>query len=108
VNDSWVGKELHEIRNAHASFHSPLGTLGGMIHTGFSCFISKGREPWTLKIDTTDSEKTKPAKECEEITYPKPDGVLSFDLLTNLQRSGESSNLITDSSTDWWIDLLIY
>lgn len=84
-----MGEELRVIRNAHASFHSPLGLLGGMVHTGFSCFISKGKEPWTLKNDKIDADKTKPAKECEEIVYPKPDGVLSFDLLTNLQRSGQ-------------------
>ena len=35
-----------------------------------------------------DSEKTKPAAECEEIVYPKPDGKLSFELLSNLSRSG--------------------
>ena len=36
----------------------------------------------------SDSEKTKPAAECEEIVYPKPDGKLSFELLSNLSRSG--------------------
>jgi electron-transferring-flavoprotein dehydrogenase len=29
-----------------------------------------------------------PMNECTKIEYPKPDGVLSFDLLTNLARSG--------------------
>ena len=29
-----------------------------------------------------------PMSECTKIDYPKPDGVLSFDLLTNLARSG--------------------
>ena len=29
-----------------------------------------------------------PKHECTKIDYPKPDGVLSFDLLTNLARSG--------------------
>ena len=37
-----------------------------------------------------DSAKTLPAKSCRELKYPKPDGKLSFDLLTNLQRSGTS------------------
>lgn len=91
LDESWVGEELRVIRNAHGSFHSPLGQLGGMIHTAFSCFISKGKEPWTFKNDTIDADKTKPAAQCEEIKYPKPDGVLSFDLLTNLQRSGIST-----------------
>jgi electron-transferring-flavoprotein dehydrogenase len=88
--DSWVGKELKEVRNAHSSFHSPLGTVGGMTHTAFSCFISRGNEPWTLKNTVLDSSKTKPASSCQKIDYPKPDGTLSFDLLTNLQRSGTS------------------
>jgi electron-transferring-flavoprotein dehydrogenase len=34
-----------------------------------------------------DSNLTK-ASECKPIDYPKPDGVLSFDLMTNLIRSG--------------------
>ena len=39
--DSWVAKELKSCRNSHASFHSPLGLAGGMLHTAFSSFISK-------------------------------------------------------------------
>lgn len=64
--------------------------VGGMIYTAFSCFISKGKEPWTLHNKTIDADRTKPASECQPIEYPKPDGILSFDLLTNLQRSGTS------------------
>ncbi len=95
MHDSWVGDELKVVRNAHGSFHSPLGQMGGMIHTAFSCFISKGKEPWTFKNTTIDADRTKPAAECEEIKYPKPDGVLSFDLLTNLQRSGKVNFRVT-------------
>jgi len=86
LRESWVGEELKEIRNTHASFHN--GVLAGMTHTALSCFITKGKEPWTLKNDVKDSDKTLPASECEEIVYPKADGKISFDLLTNLQRSG--------------------
>jgi len=86
--NSWVGQELYEIRNAHASFYGPLGTVGGMVSTAFSCFISRGREPWTFVNTKPDSHKTEPAAKHKVIEYPKPDGVLSFDLLTNLQRSG--------------------
>ena len=60
-----------------------------MIHTALSCFITRGAEPWTLSNTVPDSARTKPAKECAVIEYPKNDGELSFDLLTNLQRSGE-------------------
>jgi len=87
---SWVGEELKQVRNTHASFHSFGGLLFGLLHTAFSCFISKGKEPWTLRNTKPDSEKTELAEKHTTIEYPKSDGVLSFDLLTNLQRSGTS------------------
>ena len=60
-----------------------------MIHSGLSTLITNGKEPWTLHNHNKDCERTRLALEFKEIAYPKPDGVLSFDLLTNLQRSGE-------------------
>lgn len=83
-----MGKELYEVRNSHASFYSPLGTLGGMAHTALTGFITKGREPWTFRNSVPDSDKTEPAAKHSPIAYPKPDGKISFDLLSNLQRSG--------------------
>ena len=113
MEESWVIKdELYPVRNTHASFHAtPLGSssssnppththttyihtyidvgmLFGLAYTALTCFITKGREPWTFKNRAADSEKTEPAAKHKEIAYPKSDGVLSFDLLTNLQRSG--------------------
>lgn len=85
---SWIADELKVVRNTHASFHGGLAV--GMIYTAFSCFITQGKEPWTFANSIKDSAKTKPAKECTEIIYPKNDGVISFDLLSNLQRSGTS------------------
>lgn len=86
LRSSWIGDELKEIRNTHAAFHN--GVLAGMTHTALSCFITKGKEPWTLSNTQTDADKTSLAKDCKVIDYPKPDGVISFDLLSNLQRSG--------------------
>lgn len=86
VKDSWIYEELYPIRNTHAAFHN--GLLPGLLYTSLSCFITQGKEPWTLSNSVPDSAKTKPASEFSPIDYPKPDGVLSFDLLTNLQRSG--------------------
>lgn len=86
--NSWVAKELKEVRNTHAAFH--YGLWAGMVYTAASCFITKGAEPWSFKVSQKDCSRTKPANECTPIEYPKPDGKLSFDLLTNLQRSGTS------------------
>ncbi len=87
VHNSWVGEELHHVRNCNAAFSK--GVLAGVLHSGLSSFITKGREPWTLvKRDESDSAATQPAANFPPIDYPKPDGSISFDLLTNLQRSG--------------------
>jgi electron-transferring-flavoprotein dehydrogenase len=86
MEESWVWEELKEVRNVHASFH--WGFLPGLAYSGLAAMLLKGREPWTLTNDKTDSQKTQPAAGYEPIEYPKPDGVFSFDLLTNLTRSG--------------------
>lgn len=38
----------------------------------------------TMKHHQTDAADTKPARDFAPIDYPKPDGVLSFDRLTNV------------------------
>mmetsp|Transcript_33761 Transcript_33761/g.64397 ORF Transcript_33761/g.64397 Transcript_33761/m.64397 type:complete len:251 (+) Transcript_33761:2-754(+) len=95
MEKSWVYDELREVRNCHEAF-SKWGIGGGLIYTGIAAHVTKGREPWTLSTSVgndadgskTDSKATKPAQEFEPINYPVPDGILTFDLLTNLQRSG--------------------
>lgn len=86
LKDSWIYEELHEVRNVHQAF-SKWGVGGGLIYSGLATHITKGKEPWTLEHTTTDSEETQEASQHEPIDYPAPDGKLTFDLLTNLQRS---------------------
>ena len=88
LKDSWVWKELWEVRNCRPSFHSSLGLYGGLLISGIETLFTKGKLPYTLKHGPPDYAALKPAKECTKIEYPKPDGVLSFDLLENLARSG--------------------
>ena len=62
------------------------GVAGGLAYTGLATHVTKGREPWTLSSSDEhlrDSETTQPAAQFEPIDYPAPDGVLTFDLLTN-------------------------
>lgn len=88
LKQSWIYKELYEVRNAHAAF-SKWGIGGGLVYSAFTTHISKGREPWTLHNTnhTSDSEATQPANNFQPIDYPPADNKLTFDLLTNLQRS---------------------
>ncbi|GAB9462537.1 Electron transfer flavoprotein-ubiquinone oxidoreductase [Globisporangium polare] len=90
VENSWIAEELKRVRNAHASFH--WGTLPGLLYAGLNAFVFKGKEPWTIPNTLPDSAKTRPAKDFTPIHYPKPDGKLTFDLLSNLQRSGTNHN----------------
>lgn len=86
LESSWVADELKAVRNVHAAFHN--GTLPGLLYAGLNAFVLKGKEPWTIDNKLPDSAKTRPAKDFAPIEYPKPDGKLTFDLLSNLQRSG--------------------
>ena len=85
VRESWVVKELKESRNFKGGFDG--GLWFGLAH-GALVSLTKGKEPWTLKHKTSDSESTKPKENFSPIEYPKKDGKITFDLLTNLTRSG--------------------
>lgn len=64
-----------------------MGLWGGLIH-GRIITTTKGKEPWTLKHKVKDSDATQPKENFKPIEYPKKDGKITFDLLTNLMRSG--------------------
>ncbi|ODQ64952.1 hypothetical protein NADFUDRAFT_46765 [Nadsonia fulvescens var. elongata DSM 6958] len=86
--DSWIYKELHEIRNVRPSFQNPLQLIGGMAWSGLDTYIFKGRVPFTFHHKTTDAALTEDASKHKKIDYPKPDGILSFDILTSVSRTG--------------------
>ena len=89
MESSWVWEELREVRNYHPSFKT--GLVPGMLYSGLSAYLLKGKEPWTLRgHGVPDHATNAPAWQHTPIAYPKPDGVLSFDILTNLARSGTS------------------
>ncbi|EED19524.1 electron transfer flavoprotein-ubiquinone oxidoreductase [Talaromyces stipitatus ATCC 10500] len=87
LRESWIWKELKEVRNMRPAFGT-AGLLGGILYSGLEAFILRGKAPWTLKHHSTDSGATKLASQCNKIEYPKPDGVISFDILTSVSRTG--------------------
>jgi len=87
VDKSWIREELYQVRNSHEAFNR-WGIGGGLVYTGIAAHVTKGREPWTLDHTGRDCDTTGKAQDFQPIDYPAPDGVLTFDLLTNLQRSG--------------------
>lgn len=92
IRASWIHSELYAVRNFHPSFHRFGGLYGFLAYSALQAFVFRGREPWTFRNDQQDWQRTRPAADCEPIEYPKPDGVLTFDLLTNLQRSAVKHN----------------
>jgi len=91
VKSSWVWEELTAARNFKPAWTSG-GIFTGLGLGGVSLAITRGMEPFTMRWSKTDTQYTKPAAECKKIEYPKPDGVISFDILDNLVRSGVNHN----------------
>lgn len=87
IKESYVWKDLYKVRNARPSFHNAFGLFGGVAYSGFTLLVG-GREPWTLRHGAPDHTRLKPAKECKPIEYPKPDGKLTFDLLSSVALTG--------------------
>jgi electron-transferring-flavoprotein dehydrogenase len=83
LKNSWVYDELKSIRNVRPSFHNPIGIFGTMAYTALFSVLLRGKEPWTLSHGGADYSKLKPATECQQIEYPKPDNKLTFDILTS-------------------------
>ncbi|HSF91352.1 MAG TPA: electron transfer flavoprotein-ubiquinone oxidoreductase [Paracoccaceae bacterium] len=84
-----VGKDLKKVRNV-APLNGKLGPLGGLALGGFDmwCQTLFGVSLFgTVKHGKTDAAATGKAKDYPVINYPKPDGVLSFDRLTNVSFS---------------------
>lgn len=87
IRSSWVWSELKSVRNVRPSFHK-FGLYGGLMYTGFFYMGLRGIEPWTFSHGGPDYKTLKKATECKPIEYPKPDGKISFDLLTSVSLTG--------------------
>jgi electron-transferring-flavoprotein dehydrogenase len=85
---SWVWQELWRVRNSRPSFSSRLGNLGGVLYTGVSQLLMRGREPWTLRHHGADHTHLMEASRCQPRNYPKPDGKISFDILSSVALTG--------------------
>ncbi len=81
LKNSWIYEELYKVRNIRPSFH--FGLLFGLIYSAIDTYIFRGKAPWTFK-HKTDHTSLKHAKDCKKIEYPKPDGVISFDLMSSV------------------------
>ncbi len=84
--NSWVYKELHQARNVKPSFQ--WGLIPAMIFTGIDQKLFGGKLPFTLQHKHADHETLIPAKDAKKISYPKYDGVFTFDKPSSVYLSG--------------------
>ncbi|XP_025884349.2 electron transfer flavoprotein-ubiquinone oxidoreductase, mitochondrial isoform X1 [Solanum lycopersicum] len=85
LRSSWIWEELYTARNYRPAFE--YGLYPGLALSAVEHYILKGRSPVTLNHGKPDHEATREAQLFSPIEYPKPDGVVSFDVPTSLYRS---------------------
>jgi electron-transferring-flavoprotein dehydrogenase len=85
-----IAKDLKKVRNIKPMW-SRWGMIPSLVLGGFDMWTNNlfGLSLFgTLKHGKTDAAATGEAKDYPKIDYPRPDGVLSFDRLTNVAFSG--------------------
>jgi electron-transferring-flavoprotein dehydrogenase len=80
---SWVWQELSAVRNVRPSF-AKYGFWGGFLYSAVDTVVLRGRAPWTFRHPHKDNETLVPADKAPRISYPKPDGKLTFDRLSSV------------------------
>lgn len=86
VKESWVWNELSKVRNIRPGFK--YGLIPGLANAGLETYVLRGYSPWTLSHGDADHLATKPLSRAKQISYPKPDGKVTFDILTSVSLSG--------------------
>ena len=109
---TWLWDELYRVRNIRPSFR--WGLFGALAYSALDTYLLRGKAPWTLHHHP-DHTQLKRASECPAITYPRPDGKLSFDRLssvfvsnTNHEEDQLSHLRLKDPSVPVSVNLALY
>lgn len=90
IKSSWIYPDLKTVRNIRPAFRK--GLFFGLAYSAFDQIFLRGRAPWTFHTKKPDNESLNNANQYKPITYPKPDGKITFDRLTLLALSGTRHN----------------
>ncbi|UXH80074.1 electron transfer flavoprotein-ubiquinone oxidoreductase [Roseateles amylovorans] len=114
---SWLREELDQSRNFKTWFKkgNTVGTLMTGIEQWLLPKLGMKRPPWTIHRDQPDHVYLRPAAEMPKISYPKPDGKLTFDRLssvfvsnTNHEENQPAHLTLKDNSVPVQINLAKY
>ena len=83
---SWLKEELHATRNFAPAMHK-FGTFWGGAFNFIDQNLLGGKFPVTLHDSSADYAQMQTIDQVTKKTYPKPDGVLSFDRLSSVYLS---------------------
>jgi electron-transferring-flavoprotein dehydrogenase len=114
---SWLREELDASRNFKSWFK--YGNIVGGLMVGIEHWLLPRlgfkAPPWSLHREKADHLYLKPAAECPQIVYPKPDGKLTFDRLgsvfvsnTNHEEHQPAHLTLKDASVPVRINLAKY
>jgi electron-transferring-flavoprotein dehydrogenase len=114
---SWLYTELKGASNFKIWFKK--GKLVGTLMTGIEQWLlpklGVKAAPWTLHRTQADHTYLRPAAECAQIAYPKPDNLLTFDRLSsvfmsnaNHEENQPSHLTLKDASVPVKTNLAIY
>ncbi|MGF1612670.1 MAG: 4Fe-4S dicluster domain-containing protein [Gammaproteobacteria bacterium] len=81
LQQSWLWAELRRERNIRPAFR--FGLWPGLALSGLEAYLLRGRSPWTLHHHA-DHTRLRKTKDAQKITYPKPDGQITFDRLSSV------------------------
>jgi electron-transferring-flavoprotein dehydrogenase len=116
VREGAIGKDLKKVRNVKPLW-SKFGLMTSLLVGGFDmwCNTLGFSLLGTLKHGKNDADSTEEASKHKPIDYPKPDGKLSFDRLTNVafsftnhEESQPAHLHLTDSSVPVGVNLEKY
>ncbi len=86
LRSSWLYDELYKSRNV-----APAITKWGPFFGGAFAWLDQnlmsGKLPFTLRKPIPDSAMLNRARECNKIIYPRPDGDITFDILSSVALS---------------------
>ncbi|WP_341660848.1 electron transfer flavoprotein-ubiquinone oxidoreductase [Vibrio sp.] len=88
---SWLYTELHLSRNFASSIHKYGAIAGGAIATleqNVWHKVFNRAAPWNISDSNPDHLGMREISECSDVSYPKPDGKLSFDRPSSVYLSG--------------------
>ncbi|MDB5817203.1 MAG: etfD, partial [Rhizobacter sp.] len=114
---SWLHTELDKARNFKQWFKKgrTVATLMTGIEQWFLPKLGIHSPPWTIHRTKPDHVYLKPAADCPQIKYPKPDGKLTFDRLssvfisnTNHEENQPAHLTLRDESVPVNVNLALY